>query len=51
MGRKSIGGWGRAIEQNGQRERSYAPPSHAPVDRKRAKKLRLNLIPSIRSAL
>lgn len=41
--------WGdeTGIEQDGQRERGYAPPGHTPVVRKPAKKLRLNLISSI----
>lgn len=41
--------WGdeTGIEQNGQRERGYAPPGQTPVVHKPAKKLRLNLISSI----
>lgn len=41
--------WGdeTGIEQQGQRERGYAPPGKTPVVRKPAKKLRLNLIASI----
>jgi transposase len=41
--------WGdeTGIEQDGQRERGYAPPGHTPVVKKPARKLRLNLISSL----
>lgn len=43
--------WGdeTGIEQNGQRERGYAPPGRTPVVSKPAKKLRLNLISTLTS--
>ncbi len=41
--------WGdeTGVEQDGQRERGYAPPGRTPVVSKPAKKLRLNLISSL----